>query len=169
LAFFLRSAQRFFMISDNRLRPAGVMLPRLFMARAAVLEAGALSLTGAFAKSKPSNTPIARASRSLSVFSSVTIVFRFKLVSCHKSVWVSLSAQPTLLFENGNRIGKASPAHYLQTERGQLVTGPTSCMNSDYERLLSATPWNAFRGWRTSTDTNTRERTRRLPCDRQMK
>ena len=71
--FFFLSAQRFFIASDSLLRPAGVSLPLRFLEAAILLEAAAFRTI--FVDSFSSKL-IARLIRSLSLFSSETILSR---------------------------------------------------------------------------------------------
>jgi hypothetical protein len=74
--FFLRSAQRFFIISDSRFLPAGVRPARFFLLEVAACGAATLRFVPAAAVSDPSNAAMARLSRSLSLFNSATIEWR---------------------------------------------------------------------------------------------
>ena len=77
--FILPCAQRFFIASDNRFRPAAVS-PRRFLVPGTV--EGAAVLFGARAAGPfppaPSNARIARSMRPLSIFNSATILFTSK-------------------------------------------------------------------------------------------
>jgi hypothetical protein len=80
LPIFLRSAQRFFIASDNRLRPSGVMPPRFFLF--VVLPLG---LPTRFfppgANAEPKSAPMARLNLSRSFFKSETTFARSKVRS----------------------------------------------------------------------------------------
>src|SRR6516162_1791928 len=98
------------------------MRPRRLMARGAVLEPTALSLNGAFVKSKPSSTAIARPRRSLSTFSSATIRFRSNLASYHEDVWF-VAIRTTLLFCSKTATAPASLVPLkLADHRRELVS-----------------------------------------------
>jgi hypothetical protein len=72
--FSLRSAQRFFIANDKRLRPSGVRpLPRLSPVTAGGRGAAALIFLTIRDEFEPSSSAIARLSRSLSCFKSMTI------------------------------------------------------------------------------------------------
>ena len=70
MAFFRRSAQRFFIISDNRFRPAALKWPRF---RVRMLPRDRVPLGTPFGD-RPSRDAMARSIRVLSVFSSEIIV-----------------------------------------------------------------------------------------------
>jgi hypothetical protein len=78
--FFLRSAHRFFIKSDNRLLPAGVRRLPFLLLRAA--RCGTALVLAADFGASPSNAAMARLSRSLSLFSSATILPVSKVLSC---------------------------------------------------------------------------------------
>ena len=78
--FFLYSAQRFFIASDNRFLPAAVRRPRLLLF-AVGAEAAAFSFEVAAGESVPSSAAMARLSRSLSLFNSATILSKSKIRS----------------------------------------------------------------------------------------
>ena len=81
-AFFLRSAQRFFIANDNRLRPSGVRpLPRPSPVGADGRGAATLVFFTIRCEVVPSSSAMARPSRSLSCFKSATILSRSKLCS----------------------------------------------------------------------------------------
>jgi hypothetical protein len=77
--FFLRSAHRFFIISDNRFLPARVRWSPFFLLRVTRLGT-ALVLVADFGD-WPSSTAIALLSRSLSLLSSATILPVSKMLS----------------------------------------------------------------------------------------
>jgi hypothetical protein len=66
----LRAAQRFFIISDKRFLPSGVIPPRLFLFAVGPLRVPFLLVA---AGPTPNRAEIARPSRSLSFFKSATI------------------------------------------------------------------------------------------------
>ena len=77
---FLRSAQRFFIASDSRFRPAGVRLPRFFLFVVFPLgPADVLLSTGDNAE--PNSAPMARPNLSRSFFKSETTFARSKVRS----------------------------------------------------------------------------------------
>jgi hypothetical protein len=78
--FFLYSAQRFFIASDNRFLPSTVRRPRLLLF-AVGAEAAAFPFEVAAGESGPSSAAMARLSRSLSLFNSATILSRSKIRS----------------------------------------------------------------------------------------
>ena len=82
--FFLRSAQRFFIISDSRFLPAGVRPPRFFLREVAACGAATLRFAPAAVVSGASNAAMARSSRSLSLFNSATIERMSKV----RSLWL---------------------------------------------------------------------------------
>ena len=77
--FFRRSAQRFFIASDNRFLPSAVRRPRLLLF-AVGAEAAAFPFEVA-AGWVPSSAAMARLSRSLSLFNSATILSMSKIRS----------------------------------------------------------------------------------------
>jgi hypothetical protein len=78
--FFRRSAQRFFIISDNRFRPAALKWPR-FLVR--MLPRDCVPL-GAPVGDRPSRDAMARSIRILSAFNSETIAAMFNF----PPVWI---------------------------------------------------------------------------------
>jgi hypothetical protein len=75
--FFLRSAQRFFIASDNRFRPSGVMPPRFFLF--VVLPLGLPTRSFPLGdNADPNSAPMARLSLSRSFFKSETTFARSK-------------------------------------------------------------------------------------------
>ena len=79
-SFFLRSAQRFFIASDNRFLPSAVRPPRLLLL-AMGAEAAAFAFEVAAGESVPSSAAMARLSRSFSLFNSATILSTSKIRS----------------------------------------------------------------------------------------
>jgi len=77
----LRTAHRLFIASDKRLRPSGVMPPRLFTFEAAWGEAAALLPVPSPKELMPSNAAIARLSWRSSRFKSATILSKSKIRS----------------------------------------------------------------------------------------
>jgi len=83
--FFLRSAQRFFIISDSRFLPAAVRPPRLFLRELGACRGVVLRLARAAVPSIPSKAAMARSIRSLSLFNSPNIECMFKIGSLDSS------------------------------------------------------------------------------------
>jgi hypothetical protein len=79
-AIFLRSAQRFFIASDSRFRPAGVMPPRFFLFVALPLGLPTRFLLPGD-KADPTSAPMARPKLSRSFFKSETTFARSKVRS----------------------------------------------------------------------------------------
>jgi hypothetical protein len=79
--FFLRSAQRFFIISDSRFLPAGVRPPRFFLREVPAWAVATLRFAPTAVVSGASKAAMARSSRSLSLFNSATIERKSKVRS----------------------------------------------------------------------------------------
>jgi hypothetical protein len=80
--FFFRAAHRFFIRSDNRFRPAGVRRSPFLLLRVARL--GTARVLAPDCGEWPSSAAMARLSRSLSLFSSATILPVSKVLSSSK-------------------------------------------------------------------------------------
>src|SRR4029077_8585567 len=104
--FFLRPAHRFFIKSDNRFLPAGVRRSPFFLLRVARLRTALVR--AANCGEWPSRAAMARLSRSLSLFSSATILPVSKVLSSG-----SLSVQD---FESASRrYLKRKAQHHLMS------------------------------------------------------
>jgi hypothetical protein len=91
--FFFRSAQRFFMASDIRFLPSGVIPPPFCPFDATCWAAAARTfLTTTFDEVGPSSTEIARSSRPLSCFSSSTIFRVSNVYYFVLAVWLCLGS-----------------------------------------------------------------------------
>jgi hypothetical protein len=92
--FFLFSAHRFFIISDNRFLPAGVRRSPFFLLR--VARFGTALVLAADFGSCPSSAAMALLSRSLSLFSSATILPVSKVLSFGRCSYKILSPLPLI-------------------------------------------------------------------------
>jgi hypothetical protein len=90
----LRSAQRFFIASDNRLLPSGVSPPRFLAFNVDGRDVAMLVFLAVRGEFAPSNAAMARLSLSLSCFKSATILCKSKI---HSFPYCFASAAVTLL------------------------------------------------------------------------
>jgi hypothetical protein len=85
--FFLRSAHRFFIASDSRFLPSGVIPLRLFSLDATGCGAVTLLFRVTQGEVDSSSAAIARSSRPLSCFNTSTILFVSKICSFDLTAW----------------------------------------------------------------------------------
>jgi len=120
--FFLRSAQRFFIISDSRFLPAAVRPPRLFLRELGACRGVVLRLARAAVPSIPSKAAMARSIRSLSLFNSPNIECMFKIGSLDSSAicilrsfyWTKITLRivsAAVAFRNSKPVYKSYPIH----------------------------------------------------------
>ena len=130
---FLYSAQRFFIISDNRFLPAGVRRWRRFVFEA-WRGAAALLLVRPPEAPIPSNAAIARLSRPLSRFKSATILFVSKVRSFLRLSLDLLARMFSLVV----RFRNCEPSAISYPGFRESVSGSTTTPNRPLSQLIAA-------------------------------